>query len=92
MQYTSLENGTVQVTKLRMAHVIVIDEFSMLDYFLFRTEEGLCRKFAKHRLSRLPWGSRHVIMLGDPAQLPAVGRSDLFGTKLWRTFSILVLR
>ena len=92
MQYTSLENGTVQVTKLRMAHVIVIDEFSMLDYFLFRTAEGLCRKFAKHQVSRLPWGGRHVIMLGDPAQLPAVGRSDLFGTKLWRTFSVLVLR
>ena len=64
----------------------------MLDYYLFRTPEGLCRKFAKHSVSRLPWGGRHVIMLGDPAQLPAVGRSDLFGTKLWRTFSILVLR
>ena len=59
---------------------------------LFRTAEGLCRKFAKHGASRLPWGGRHVIMLGDPAQLPAVGRSDLFGTHLWRTFSVLVLR
>ena len=43
-------------------------------------------------MSKLPWGGRHVIMLGDPAQLPAVGRSDLFGTQLWRTFSVLVLR
>ena len=89
---SSLENGTVQVTKLRKTDVIIIDEFSMLDYFLFRTAEGLCRKFAKHKVSRLPWGGRHVIMLGDPAQLPAVGRSDLFGTQLWRTFSVLVLR
>ena len=31
-------------------------------------------------------------MLGDPAQLPAVGRSDIFGTQLWHTFSILILR
>ena len=31
-------------------------------------------------------------MLGDPAQLPAVSRRDIFGTKLWRTFSILLLR
>ena len=31
-------------------------------------------------------------MLGDPAELPAVGRNDLFGTQLWQTFSILVLR
>ena len=87
----TLENGTVQVTKLRKTDVIVIDEFSMLDYYLFRTAEGLCRKFAKHSVSRLPRGGRHVIMLGDPAQLPAVGRSDLFGTQLWRTFSVLVL-
>ena len=89
---STLENGTVEVTKLRKTDVIVIDEFSMLDYYLFRTAEGLCRKFAKHGASRLPWGGRHVIMLGDPAQLPAVGRSDLFGTHLWRTFSVLVLR
>ena len=88
---SSLENGTVQVTKLRKTDVIVIDEFSMLDYFLFRIAEGLCRKFAKHKVSRFPWGGRHVIMLGDPAQSPAVGRSDLFGTQLWRTFSVLVL-
>ena len=87
-----LENGTVEVTKLRKTDVIVIDEFSMLDYYLFRTAEGLCRKFAKHGASRLPWDGRHVIMLRDPAQLPAVGRSDLFGTHLWRTFSVLVLR
>ena len=89
---STLENGTVQVTKLRKTDVIVIDEFSMLDYYLFRVAEGLCRKFAKHGASRLPWGGRHVVMLGDPAQLPAVGRSDLFGTHLWQTFSILVLR
>ena len=36
------------------------------------------------------WHIWHPI--GDPAQLPAVGRSDLFGTHLWRTFSVLVLR
>ena len=29
---SNLENGTVQVTKLRKTDVIVTDEFSMLDY------------------------------------------------------------
>lgn len=89
---STLENGTVQVAKLRKTDVIVIDEFSMLDYYLFRTAEGLCRKFAKRVMSNRPWGGRHVITLGDPAQLPAVSRSDIFATQLWRTFSILVLR
>ena len=89
---SSLENGTVQVAKLRKTNVIVIDEFSMLDYYLFRTAEGLCRRFAKSGVSNCPWGGRHVILLGDPAQLPAVSRSDIFATQLWRTFSVMLLR
>lgn len=93
VEYNStLENGTVQVAKLRKTDLLVIDEFSMMDHYLFRTAECLCRKFAKHRVSKFPWGGRHVIMLGDPAQLPAVSTRDIFGTKLWRTFTILILR
>ena len=67
---SSLENGTVQVTKVKKTDIFVIDEFSMLDFFLFRTAEGLCRKFAKNNQHGFPWGGRHVIMFGDPAQLP----------------------
>ena len=43
----------------------------MLDSFLFRTAEGLCRKFSGKAHSRgRPWGGRHVILLGDPAPAP----------------------
>ena len=64
----------------------------MLDFFLFHTAEGLCRKFAKNHRYDLPWGGRHIIMLGDPAQVPSPGRMGIFGTHLWRIFTILVLR
>ena len=40
----------------------------------------------------MSWGGRHVILLGDPAQLPAIGQRDIFGTYLWSRFSILILR
>ena len=62
--------------------MIVIDEFSMLDYYLFRTAEGLCRKFAKQCFQTVL--GRNVMMLGDPAQFPAGGRSDLLGINLIR--------
>ena len=89
---SSLENGTFQTTRLRKTDVIVIDEFSMLDFYLFRTIEGLCQKFAKHCSSRHPWGGQHVILLDDPAQLPAVSGVDIFGTYLWHKFTVLLLR
>ena len=67
---------------MKKTDVLVIDEFSTLDFFLFRIAEGLCRKFAKHHIYGLPWGGRHVIMLDDPVQLPSPGRTDIFGTHL----------
>ena len=33
---SSLENGTVQVTKVKKTDVIMVDEFSMLDFFSAR--------------------------------------------------------
>ena len=33
-----------------------------------------------------------MILLGDPAQLPAVSNTDIFGPVLWRTFNIVLLR
>ena len=89
---SSLENGTFQTARLRKTDVIVIDEFSMLDFYLLRTIEGLCHKFAKHGSSHHPWGGRHVILLGDPAQLPAVSGTDTYGTNLWHNFTVLLLR
>ena len=47
---SSLENGTFQTTRLRKTDVIVIDEFSMMDFYLFCSIEGLCRKYAKRGL------------------------------------------
>ena len=89
---SKLEHGTTQATLVRKTNVLIIDEFSMIDFYLLRTAEGLCRKFARHGSSKHPWGGRHVLLLGDPAQLPAVSRMDIFGTTLWTQFTVLLLR
>jgi len=89
---SSLENGTAKATCVKKTDVLVIDEFSMLDHFLFRTAESLCRKFPNRGAHNRPWGGRHVFLLGDPAQLPAINRRDIYGTLLWRQFTMLLLR
>ncbi len=86
-----LEKVTVQVAHLRKTRVLVSDEFSMLDFFLLRTAEGVCRKFAQLCSSSHPYGGRDALLFGDPAQLPAISRMDVFGTTLWRQFTILLL-
>ena len=48
--------------------------------------------YGRKGCSSTPWAGRHVIMLGDPAQLPAVSQKDIFDSKLWFKFSILLLR
>ena len=84
---STLENDTVEVTKLRKTDVIVIDEFSMLDYYLFHVTESL----------------PNMVHLGYPGVvgillclgiLPnyLLWVDVMFGTHLWRTFSVLVLR
>ena len=87
----NLLHGTAQTTTLRKTDVLVVDELSMLDATLFQTTEGLCRRYAKKSSSKHPWGGRHVILFGDPAQLPALSSRDIFGTDLWKTFSVLLL-
>ena len=63
----NLQHGTAQTTMLHKTNVLVVNEFSMLNATLFRTTEGLCRRYARKGSSKHPWGGRHVILLGDPA-------------------------
>ena len=89
---SSLQNGTVDATALRKTDVIICDEFSMIDCKIFQTIEHLCERFSTKDGRYKPWGGRHVLLFGDPAQLPPVSNTDIFNTKLWSQFSILQLR
>ena len=89
---TSLEKGTVEASVVKKTDVIIIDEFSMIDCTIFITIEHLCRRFATKNGQYKPWGGRHVLLFGDPAQLPPVSHADIFNTRLWVKFSILQLK
>lgn len=89
---STLENGTVDSSMVKKTDVIIIDEFAMIDCEIFLTIEHLCRRFTTKDGRYKPWGGRHVILFGDPAQLPPVSHCDIFNTKLWLKFAILNLK
>ena len=65
----------------------------MIDCSLFITIEHLCRRFSSKDNRYKPWGGRHVLLFGDPAQLPPVSNTDIFNTKIWlSSFSIMQLK
>ena len=89
---SSLENGTVDSVILKKTNVIIIDEFAMIDAKIFLIIEQLCRKYTTKDGRYKAWGGRHVILFGDPAQLPPVSNTDIFNITLWFNFSILQLK
>lgn len=62
------------VQNWRQCQVLVIDEISMIDSFLFDKIEDLAR-FCRKEISR-PFGGIQVIVCGDFFQLPPVAASD----------------
>ena len=86
---SSLENGTVDASLVKKTDVLIIDELSMIDCSLFITIEHLCRRFSSKDNRYKPWGGRHVLLFGDPAQLPPVSNTDIFNTKIWLSFLVL---
>ena len=90
---SSLENGTVDASLVKKTNVLIIDELSMIDCTLFITIEYLCRRFSTKDNRYKPWGGRHVLLFGDPAQLPPVSNTDIFNTKIWlNSFSVMQLK
>ena len=65
----------------------------MIDCTLFITIEHLCRRFSSKNNRYKPWGGRHVLLFGDPAQLLPVSNTDIFNTKIWlNSFSVMQLK
>jgi len=68
----ALKNNRLR-KRIRDLKTLVIDEVSMLSCEALDTAEQIARVV---RRSENPWGGIHVIVVGDFAQLPPIGRCD----------------
>ena len=84
---TYLEKGTAEYKLVQDCDMFVIDEFSLLERDVFLTIDKLLRELA---FGGKPFGGKHIILLGDPAQLPAIN-NDIYGTFTWKKFDIILL-
>ena len=87
-----IESGTTEYEIIRATDILVIDEFPLLDSEPFHKINELLKDMTQNKKEKMmPFGGKHVIMMGDPAQLPAIG-TDIFGSSLWRRFNIVMLK
>ncbi len=80
-----LEKGTPEFLSVKNCDLLAIDEFSMLDLSLFTKIEKLCRETAPSHLRFKLFGGKHIILLGDPLQLPAI-RTSIYSSIIFSTY------
>lgn len=86
-----LEKGTLDHKIVRDTEVLLIDEFSMLEFNVFHPMDKITREASIPKNRRFPFAGKHVILIGDPAQLPAIDK-DIYDSWLWQNFDILMLK
>ena len=87
-----LENGTIEYDMVNAADLIIIDEFSLLESKPFHAVNRLLCEMALTKNNQYkPFGGKNIILMGDPAQLPAI-QTDIFSSSLWRRFNIAILK
>ena len=87
-----LERGTIEYDVISNTDLIIIDEFSLLEMRPFLTTDRILRDIANAKNEEnMPFGGKHIILMGDPAQLPAI-EEDIFDTFLWKKFDIVMLK
>ncbi len=84
-----LEPGTISAKIIEDTDVIILDEFSMLNSDLFDQLNASTKRFGKCSID--PFGGKHIFLIGDPCQLPAISTS-VFTNPLLNCFSILLLK
>ncbi len=84
-----LQAGTISAKVIEDTDVIIVDEFSMLSSDLLSQLNDSTKEFGKSKLA--PFGGKHLFLIGDPCQLPAINTS-VFLNPLLDMFSILILK
>lgn len=84
-----LQPGTISAKIVQETDVIIIDEFSMLNSDLLDQLNDCTKEFGKSK--RTVFGGKHIFLIGDPCQLPAINKS-VFSNTLLNFFQSFCLR
>ena len=79
---SKLSCGKVASRMMRDMDVLVMDEFSLLECKVMMEINDVTKGMADGNNYHKAFGGKHVVLLGDPAQLPAIGL-DIYGSWTW---------
>ena len=86
-----MDRASKAEAQIQNTELIVIDECTMLTADMLYKIQEICYEVRKRRSRSKRFGGKHVLLFGDPAQLPAIGRT-MFTAPLWtRHFKVLEL-
>ena len=86
-----IRKNTMEEFFIKCCDVIIIDEMSMIDAKAFREIETVMRKWQTGGDRYKLFGGKHVILVGDPAQLPARNQ-PWFDGEFFPRFTIFTLK
>ncbi|OWA54846.1 hypothetical protein BV898_19239 [Hypsibius exemplaris] len=85
-----IQHGTFQAKALSNTQVVFVDEVSMMSREALTMLDETLRKF-NNQNNGTPFAGKSIILLGDPAQLQAVGK-HIWREDQFKMFQVVVLR
>ncbi|RWS18214.1 hypothetical protein B4U80_12545, partial [Leptotrombidium deliense] len=80
---SNIDKSSTDAQRIRDLQVLFIDEVSMMNKELFHTVDNMLRRIrsADNVHYRKPFGGRHIVLVGDVAQLPVIqGKPEIITT------------
>ncbi|RWS18866.1 hypothetical protein B4U80_12401, partial [Leptotrombidium deliense] len=83
---SNLDKSSTHAQRIRDVEVLFIDEVSMMEKKLFQAVDGMLRRVRNPGRDddyKKPFGGRHIVLVGDVAQLPVIQGKGIWNEPLF---------